>query len=246
MEHIRSCWWPDFNTLITLCYQQIKFEGIIIKIMWMCVDVFAWGSVCLLWGTCGVHGIICSNCFFLFHHMSPKSGVLRLSSSRFLTYRAISPAPGLRKLCLIFFFNGKTSICFPTLNLQLPRYHMMFNVSQVITSCFFFQLILQVSYYLSWTSTCCFFFWCLRKELEKKSHIFILLQNVICNFYHTTHAILTIDCVLKIYFTQVNTSTYVNQMMCKGNSGVVSNNTIETKVGPLLKIVAAQSSLPFH
>lgn len=168
LENIRSCWWPDFNTLITLYHQQIKFEGIIIKVMWMwmCVYVFAWRSVCLLWGTCEVHGIICSNCFFLFHHMSPKSGALRLGSSHFLTYRTILPAPGLCKLRLIF-FNGKTSICFPTLNLQLPRHHMMFKVSQVITSCFFFQLILQVSDYLSWSSICCFFFWCLRKKLEK-------------------------------------------------------------------------------
>lgn len=211
----------------------------------MCVDVFAWGSVRLLWGTCGVHGIICSNCFFLFHHMSPKSGVSDLAAVVSLhTEPFYQPQDYIN--CASFFFNGKASICFPTLNLQLPRHHMMFNVSQVITSCFFFQLILHLSYYLSWTSTCCFFFWCLRKELEKKSHIFILLQNVICNFYHTTHAILTINCVLKIYFTQVNTFTYVNQMMWKGNTGVVSNKTIETKAGPLLKIVAAQSSLPFH
>lgn len=91
-----------------------------------------------------------------------------------------------------------------------------------------------------------FFFWCLRKKTRKKSHIFILLQNIICDFYHTTHAILTINYVLKIYFTQANISTYVNQMMCKGNTGVVSNNTIETKVRPLLKILAAQSSLPFQ
>lgn len=94
--------------------------------------------------------------FLSFYHMSPKSGALRLGSSHFLPYRGFYQ-PQDYVNCPSF-FQWQTSTCFPTLNLQLPRHHMTFKVSQVITLCFFFQLILQVSYYLSWTSTCCFSF----------------------------------------------------------------------------------------
>lgn len=120
--------------------------------------------------------------FLSFHHMSPKSGALRLGTNHFLTYRAILPAPGLCKLRLFYSIAKHISAsqhwtCSPwgiTWCLKSPK------LSHPVS---FFQLILQVSYYLSWTSTCCFFFffdvW--GKKTKKKSHIFILLQNIICD-----------------------------------------------------------------